>query len=255
MSRIGQSKSIEDILLWNINNPVEAGAIVGEGTLFEGTEPTYDDAQNTLPHVLLYHGKWIFNKSTNKLYQVVDDGFGGYLVQEKQFFTEQQASDFTNHIADTGNVHGLTNDQIVTILWDNTELVKMLSANRVNYNGEKTVKGIIDDIITSLGGYTQFNLYASRFIVDAETPNLTTYSLSGHFHPVHVAVNRLVYRGILSNDFENYAAIFDFRYELDDDTEKTIIFTNPAFNPRLSFNNGDVIDVLYSDDPITFIEE
>lgn len=255
MSRLLTSESIEGIAFWNVNNPIEVGAIVGEGTAFEGNELDYSDAQDTLPFVLLYHGKWIFNKSTNKAYQVIDDGSGGYLVQERLF--------------------NLDNNGIVALLNANESLANMVLANRINWDttNEDTLKSIVEGIITDLGdidtdgydahlalgdgahGITQFNLYASRFIVDAATPNLTTYTISGIFDPIHLNVNRLVYRGIESTDFEDYAAIFDFRYQHNEETDTTTIYTNPAFDPRLTFNSGDIIDILYSDNPVTFKED
>lgn len=136
----------------------------------------------------------------------------------------------------------MTAEQIAAALNTITLLANMVTSNRVKYNTNQTVQNKIDAMDSVIAG-KQGEIFSKRIIMEGE---ISSFSLvvTGYIHPIQVAVNRVPYVGKQGSSFAGQLAGFDFRYEQANNV--TTITTNPAFNPRLTFNPGDVIDILHS---------
>lgn len=141
-----------------------------------------------------------------------------------------------------GTGGAMTAEQIAAALNTITVLANMVSANRVKYSASQTVQQKIDAMDVVITG-KQGEIFSKRIMIEGE---ISSFSLvvAGYIHPFQLAVNRVPYVGKEGASFAGELAGFDFRYA--HASNVTTITSNPAFTPRLSFNPGDVIDILHS---------
>jgi len=135
----------------------------------------------------------------------------------------------------------MTGAQIVTAL-ELLSINNCLNSSKVKYGDGVSVTskiGIMDAALNNKQGM----LYHRRIIIEGvfATPGLT---IPGTVFPIYVSVNRVPYIGKQGASFTGELAGYDFRYQHID--VNTVITTNPTFNPQLTFNPGDVVDILHS---------
>lgn len=136
----------------------------------------------------------------------------------------------------------MTAEQIAAALNTITVLANMVSSNRVKYSVSLTVQQKIDAMDVVITG-KQGEIFSKRIIIEGEISGVSLV-IAGYIHPFQLAVNRVPYVGKEGASFAGELAGFDFRYAHANNV--TTITSNPAFTPRLSFNPGDVIDILHS---------
>jgi hypothetical protein len=116
----------------------------------------------------------------------------------------------------------------------------MLNGDKVKYDATNSLKAKIDK--------KQDEIFAKRIILEGVVGTFSI-TLSGLLiHPIQVSVNRVPYVGKEGTSFGGELAGYDFRYE--HSASNTVIVSNPSFDPRLSFNPADVIDILHSNQPL-----
>ncbi len=140
----------------------------------------------------------------------------------------------------------LTPEDIAEMLNSIIVLGDMVLANRIKFDNDFTVYSKIQQLEIEITS-KQAEIFSKRIIFEGEISSLSL-SVDGYIHPIQLAVNRVPYVGKQGASFDGVLAGFDFRYTHSGNV--TNIVTNPAFNPRLSFHPGDIIDIIHSTIPL-----
>ncbi len=186
----------------------------------------------------LENGDWIICLVNNATLHSTDSG---YLDSEQWDIIK---------ISKLDSLNAVTAEQIRDLL-HTLQGEHMLSSDNILWDGETSLKVYLATIIQLDINSRQKRLFTERYIISGSGES-SMFTITGKkIHPVLLHVNRVPYSG-KEGEPETVGA-FDYTYK--HEGNNTVITSNTSFDPPLTFNGNDIVDILHSVTPSVSIDE